>query len=148
MKTLARISIVIVVVAVLSVLLSLALISSQPAPAQAQSTGSWATYVLRSGTTSITADANTSGFNVVDYGRADCYQTVDITSATNVTTTLQHSSDNSNWVDGATLTVQTADGTVQYTTGITGSYLRASIDVMNSNPVTPTIRCILKDVNN
>ena len=117
------------------------------APAQ-QTTGGWATYLLQSGTSSITADTQTTGRAIADYGTADCYQTVDVTSAQNVTTTLQHSADSSNWVNGQVLTAQTADGTIEHTTPITGSYIRANIDLMNSNAVTVTLRCIAKDRSN
>jgi len=126
----------------------LAFVPQPVRPASAQSVGAWAVYTLRAGTSSIAADTNTSGLVVADYGRADCYQTVDVASAQTVTTTLQHSVDNSNWINGQVLTVQTADGTVYLTTLITGTYLRASIDLFNTNPVTPTIKCAVKDLSN
>jgi len=118
------------------------------APAS-QATGGWAEYLLHSGAVSITADATGTGRVIADYGVVDCYQIVDIGSAQRVTTTMAHSPDNSNWVDGMVFPGRQADGVDYLTFPVTGTYNRASVDIMTAaTGVTVTVRCTAKDKSN
>src|SRR3990172_3733200 len=111
--------------------------------------GGWADYLLHSATVSITADATGTGRVIADYGVADCYQIVDIGTAQRVTTTMAHSPDNSNWVDGMVFPGRQADGVDYLSFPITGTYIRASVDIMTAGTgVTVTLRCTAKDKSN
>lgn len=138
----------------LSLLLALAVLAgclfsmnyqAKSATADSGKVDGYATYLFLSAA-NATADANGTGKVVVDYGWLDCYQTTDVASAQLVTVTMQHSPDNSVWVNGNALTAASADGTTYTSMPISGTYMRASMDVNGEANVTVTVKCTAKDL--
>lgn len=93
----------------------------------------------------ITATATGNAVGTLGYSLADCYSIVDVTNAQTVTVVISHSADASNWVTWNSFTAVSADGTAFTTSVPYGAYLRATAGLGGSNPVTVTVRCVLKD---
>ena len=153
LKRLINVAAVLVLALAVGMSITLAVVAApvaEPAAVPAsQAVGGWADYLLHSATVSITADATGTGRVIADYGVADCYQIVDIGTAQRVTTTMAHSPDNSNWVDGMVFPGRQADGVDYLSFPITGTYIRASVDIMTAGTgVTVTLRCTAKDKSN
>jgi hypothetical protein len=128
-------------------------------PAQEATASSVDGYALYTWThNGIIAGANGTGRWTADYGRLECYQTVDVTLMNAVTTTFQSSPDNSNWTAapawqfatnvlavGAGLGGVEADGTTFGITVLEGFYTRPVFALANIHPITITLRCVAKD---
>lgn len=111
------------------------------------------------GTRSITLEsqnASASGLVASDavytqfYGTASCFSTwvaAPIVGGAPVTMTnaLQVSADASNWVTVTTFVSQTSAGTNLTTTALAGAYLRNLATMGNANPITFTVKCVLKN---
>lgn len=85
------------------------------------------------------------------YGTASCFSTwvaAPILAGAPVTLTnaLQVSADASNWVTVTTFaSSQTSAGTLLTTTALPGAYLRNLATVGNANPITFTVKCVIKN---
>lgn len=84
------------------------------------------------------------------YGTASCFSTwiaAPILAGAPVTLTnaLQVSADASNWVTVTAFTAQTSAGTLLTTTALAGAYLRNLATVGNANPITYTVKCVIKN---
>ncbi len=125
-------------------------VTSAPKPSQAD------TIV---GTRSITLDsqnASTARWIYSDavytqfYGTASCFSTwtaAPILAGEPVTLTyaLQASADSTNWMTVTTFAAQTTAGTVLTTTTLPGAYLRGLANIGNNNPITWSVKCVLKN---
>jgi len=100
--------------------------------------------VLLSGTAITTAQTG-SAVKTSGYSNAECYSAVDVTNAQTVTAIISHSADATNWVTLNSFAAVSADGTSFTPTLAYGEYLRASVTLGGANPVTATVRCVLKD---
>lgn len=97
----------------------------------------------------ITQDTNTTGVLWLKgsdpFDNADIFTVIDQGTTNTITVKLQYSPDNSNWFDYATLvSANTADASSSYTVTVAGMYVRANLDVGNSNTVTPTVKMVLR----
>lgn len=126
-------------------------VSAAPKATQADSITGTRSITLESqaGSTStlIQSDAAYTQF----YGTASCFSTwvaAPILGGVPVTLTnaLQASADASNWVTITTWSgSQTTAGTLLTTTVLPGAYLRNQATVGNANPITFTVKCVLKN---
>lgn len=98
---------------------------------------------------SVVGDASYVGF----YGIADCYSTwqggVIVAGAPpTVTVVLQHSPDATAWFTNteATFPAQSSDSTQFTRTVVYGTYMRAKINASNTNAVTVTVKCSMKNI--
>lgn len=107
----------------------------------------------------LLSSVNGSGYVVGDavytafFGHADCYSTwqggVIVAGAPpTVTVVLQHSPDATTWVTNteSSFAAQSSAGTLFTRTILYGSYVRASINAANTNAVTVTVKCSLKNI--
>ena len=97
--------------------------------------------------TAITADANTTGVDVLGLGAVDIQYVIDHVPSGEVQTTtltVQYSNDNSNWVSGVALvSTSVADGTSITRVPVFGRYMRINKDVSsNSIAVTTTLTAV------
>ena len=92
----------------------------------------------------VTETATGSGVIAGGYANADCFVAVGVTLAQTVTVALSASADNTNWATVTTFAAISADSTVYTRTVVYGEYLRARTTLGGSNPVTATVRCVLK----
>lgn len=111
------------------------------------------------GTRSITLDSQSAsavGWVYSDavytqfYGSASCFPTwiaAPVLAGAPVTMTyaLQASADASNWVTVTGFTAQTAASTVVTTVVLPGAYIRGLATMGNSNPITFSVKCVLKN---
>lgn len=127
---------------IVSGVLAPALVSAQdPSP---QSILTYRTFLLTA-SNGITQATNSSAVLMQAYGIADCYSIVDVTDSQTLTAKLQHSADQTNWVDLYTFTAASADGVAFTRTTIYGNYMRAVSTLGTANPVTWTVRCSAKN---
>ena len=98
-----------------------------------------------SAATTVTGDAVYTQF----YGSADCFATwISETAAvvpTTVTHKLQVSADSVYWADLTSYTAQTTATVALTKTTLAGAYLRDLVTVGNTNPVTFSVKCVLKN---
>lgn len=97
--------------------------------------------------TAITADANTTGVDVLGLGAVDIQYVIDHVPSGEVQTTtltVQYSNDNSNWVSGVALVSSSAaDGTSITRVPVFGRWMRINKDVSsNSIAVTTTLTAV------
>jgi hypothetical protein len=96
--------------------------------------------------TALTADANTTGIEVLPFDSLDVQVVADVTIVTepNTTTlTIQYSNDGSNWSDGLALATSLATDTVSITrVPVFGRYMRVEQDVSLSDPITITLSAV------
>jgi hypothetical protein len=124
--------------------------------AEASSVDGYALYTWTNN--SITTTANLAGRFTGDYGRFECYSTVDATAAQTVTIKLESSPENTNFAAipmwqfssnvlaaDADMADVTADGTTFAIAVLEGLYTRPVVTLGTSNPVTVTLKCIGKD---
>jgi hypothetical protein len=111
------------------------------------------------GTRSITLEsqnASAAGWVYSDavytqfYGTASCFSTwiaapILVGAPVTMTNVLQASADASNWVTVTAFTAQTAAGTILTTTSLPGAYLRNLATMGNANPITFSVKCVLKN---
>ena len=149
LKRLINVAAVLVLALAVGMSITLVVVAAPAAEPVGQAVGGWADYLFHSGASSISADTDGTGRVIADYGVVDCYQIVDVATAQRVTTTMAHSPDNSNWVNGMVFPGRQADGVDYLSFPITGTYIRASVDVMTpATAVTVTLRCTAKDKSN
>ena len=84
------------------------------------------------------------------YGTASCVSTwtaAPIVAGEPVTLTyaLQASADSTNWMTVTTFVAQTTAGTNLTTTVLPGAYLRGLANIGNANPITFSVKCVLKN---
>lgn len=107
----------------------------------------------------VLSSVNGSGYVVGDavytafFGHADCYSTwqggVIVAGAPpTVTVVLQHSPDSTTWITNteSTFAAQSSATTLFTRTNLYGAYMRASINAANTNAVTVTVKCTLKNI--
>lgn len=93
-------------------------------------------------TTTTTADDTYTQF----FGTGDCYSNyVSAVSPATMTVALQHSPDTVNWVTTGSFAQQTAAGSVFTRVTLYGAYIRAVATVSNTNAMTLTVKCVLKN---
>lgn len=131
-----------------------------PQPASADSVGAARNITLYSGVAATSTSTTTVGVLTVYYGEADCYSIVSgmaaitATGATTVTNKIQHSPDNSNWVDLTSWATANVTNSVLFThTSLPGQYIRLSQTVAPdfpggpaSKPITSSVVCSIKNV--
>src|SRR5512137_2408112 len=117
-------------------------LASDPAP---QSVTWHAAITLYSGESVTAAVTGTAAAKPQDFGIGDCYQIVDATDATTVTGYLQHSPDGTNWSTAYTYPAAITDGVAFTRTAMYGDYTRYWASVATTNPVTITLKCVVKD---
>lgn len=147
------------VVAVLLVLALFGLVSAQADngnPLPGTVTNVQAVTIIESQV--ITTDQNSDGLDISRYNGGDLFVTVDVGSASALTTTVQFSADGSNFANGYYLatksdgtfttnsyrTIQTADGTSYVKAAFAGQQGRLNFDVTG----TVTVTAILVQRNN
>ncbi len=133
--------------------------NSQTRPVPAAEASAVDGYALYTWTNNgITATANLGGKFTGDYGRFECYSTVDATAAQTVTVALESSPNNTNFAAipmwqftsnvlaaDADMADVTADGTTFAIAVLEGLYTRPVVTLGTANPVTVTLRCVGKD---
>lgn len=125
--------------------------------AQASKVEGYAQYTWGPYNGIITTQTGT-GKVTADYGTLECYMTVDVSDTQTVTLQLEHSPNNVVWADEPVwqfatnvLAVVTdfadvsADETSFAIAVAYGQYTRPVITLGTANPVTVTLRCVLKD---
>ncbi len=132
-----------------------------PQPASADSVGAARNITLYSGVATTSTSTTTVGVQTVYYGEADCYSVVtgmqiniSTTGATTVTNKIQHSPDNSNWVDLTSWATANVTNSVLFTkTVLPGQYIRlvqtVAPDFLGggySKPITGSVVCTIKNV--
>lgn len=133
-----------VALAALLVTMTLAPYVAQAQDPNPQSILTYRTYLLTA-SNGITQTTNSSAALIQAYGIADCYSIVDATSLQTLTAKLQHSADQTNWVDLYSYAAVSADGVAFTRTTLYGNYLRAVGTLGTANPVTWTLRCVAKN---
>jgi hypothetical protein len=92
-----------------------------------------------------TADAQSSGYQLMRYELLDIQWVTDHGTSNPVTLTVQYSNDDTNWSDGPDIVAANAadgDGMVQVSN--LGRYTRISADVENANTITLTVKAVAK----
>lgn len=102
-----------------------------------------------SNVTNTTSGGNSVALITGGYGMADCYNngTFQGGIANSVTTTIQSSSDGSNWVDTQPMVIIT-NGAVMSRVVLYGYYTRVSFAAVltTANPITGSVVCALKNL--
>ena len=137
---------VLIAVVAAVVMLAVVFVPLAPAPASAApdmlKQTQYMTLLNANGVTSSQTGAKMSSLK---YTTGDCYSVVDVTSQQTVTVKFQHSGDGTNYVDLASLSSVSSDGTSFTHTLVYGTYIRAVATLGTTNPVTVTAHCVLKD---
>jgi hypothetical protein len=141
---------------IVAALIALPSLRAKPPSANASAVDGYALYTWTNN--GITASANGAGRWTADYGRFECYQTIDATLFQTVTLTFQASPDNTNWsaipawqfatnvlAVGTGFAAVSTDGTTFGITVLEGLYTRPVFTLGASNPITVTLRCVGKD---
>lgn len=125
-------------------------VSSAPKASQADSIIGTRSITLENQAASAAQYVYSDAVYTQFYGTASCFSTwiaAPILAGAPVTLTnaLQVSVDASNWVTATAFTAQTTAGTLLTTTALAGAYLRNLATVGNSNPITFSVKCVIKN---
>jgi hypothetical protein len=110
----------------------------------------WAVYSVFSTTAlGITTFFTDTTKTVGQYGSADCYMVTTIGTANSFTPTLQSSADGASWITETSITGNSmGNNTIRMSFPITGLYWRVlSGPLVNTNLISETIKCVLKNSN-
>lgn len=134
---------ILLLLAFLSMLAILSMAVS-PAPRAAASPALTATTLELFSYNGITQTTSSSATAVGAYSSADCYNYIVMGTVNTTTVSLQHSAFPSNWVSLVSFT-QNVTTTNDYTnTVVHGQYMRATVTVANTSPVTGTVACVFR----
>lgn len=119
--------------------------SATPDNPPAHTIQSYARYTLLT-SNGITQTANGTGVRIAGYDFADCFEVVDATLVQTATVALQASADGTNYVTVLSYSSATTDTATFTRTAIYGEYFRAAVTSLgNTNPVTVSVRCVMKN---
>lgn len=80
------------------------------------------------------------------YGVADCFATyVSAVSPATATVSIESSADATNWAGNTSFTAQSSAGTVFTRSIAYGAFMRALIVGQNTNAMTYTVKCVVKN---
>jgi len=102
------------------------------------------TLITANGITTTAAGTGT-GVRIAGYDYADCFAAIDIASAQTVTLGFQGSADGTNYAPIVTLTAVAGDTTIMTRTAVIGDYFRPVISLTYANPVTVSVKCVMKN---
>lgn len=105
------------------------------------------TEILDDGASGYAAAHNSDYVVSRYYGVGDVFVSLDVTTTTRITPTLQHSPDGVLWYSGTAMTAITTDtaGYAMSRTALYGEYLRVSFAVSDTYRYTPTVKITLKN---
>lgn len=107
---------------------------------------STSTVLLTANGITVASDGVGTAYLSGGYGIADCYDVVDATLGNTATVKLQHSYNGVNWVDLLSFPAAFTDTTDFTQTALFGNDTRATVTALaNSNPITVSVRCVLKN---
>lgn len=132
----------VLLVAGLLLTLTGAALADDPAP---QSVTYYSELTLYSGN-GITSSPTGMGSNKPEgFGVQDCYQILDVTLNQTVTGKIESSPDNVNWFTHHIFAAVSADNVAFTRTTIYGAYQRYAATLGTTNPVTVSLKCVVKD---
>ena len=126
-------------------------VSAAPKATQADSITGTRSISLESQAASTTRWIYSDAVYTQFYGTASCFSTwtaapILVGEPVTLTNALQASADASNWVTITTwAAAQTTAGTLLTTTVLPGAYLRNVATIGNANPITFSVKCVIKN---
>ncbi len=126
-------------------------VSAAPKATQADSIVGTRSITLESQAASTTRWIYSDAAYTQFYGTASCFSTwtaapILVGEPVTLTNALQASADASNWVTITTwAAAQTTAGTLLTTTVLPGAYLRNVATIGNANPITFSVKCVIKN---
>ena len=126
-------------------------VTSAPKPSQADTIVGTRSITLENQAASAVGWVYSDAVYTQFYGTASCFSTwiaapVLAGAPVTLTNALQASADASNWVTITTWSgSQTSAGTLLTTTALPGAYLRNVATLGNANPITFSVKCVIKN---